>query len=92
MNIKKHIPNTITCLNLLSGAMAVLYMLHEENTEVAVWLIVAAAIFDFFDGLVARALGVSSPIGKDLDSLADVISFGLAPSMILLHELWNRGI
>ena len=92
MNIKKHIPNAITCLNLLSGAMAVLYMLHEENTEVAVWLIIAAAIFDFFDGLVARALGVSSPIGKDLDSLADVISFGLAPSMVLLNGLWDRGV
>ena len=52
MNIKKHIPNTITCLNLLSGAMAVLYMLHEENIEVAVWLIIAAAIFDFFDGTI----------------------------------------
>ena len=87
MNIKKHIPNAITCLNLLSGAMAVLYMLHEENTEVAVGLIIAAAIFDFFDGLVARALGVSSPIGEDLDSLADVISFGLAPSMVLLNGL-----
>lgn len=92
MNIKKHIPNAITCLNLLSGAMAVLYMLHEENTEVAVWLIIAAAIFDFFDGLVARALGVSSPIGKDLDSLADVISFGLAPSVVLLNGLWDRGV
>ena len=92
MNIKKHIPNTITCLNLLSGAMAVLYMLHEENTEVAVWLIIAAAIFDFFDGLVARALGVSSPIGKDLDSLADVVSFGLAPATLVWYTLQGLGI
>ncbi len=89
--IKKHIPNSITCLNLLSGALAIIYTLHEADLEIAAWLIVLAAVFDFFDGLVARALGVSSPIGKDLDSLADVISFGLAPAVMMIHGLWLNG-
>lgn len=89
--IKKHIPNSITCLNLLSGALAIVYTLHEANLAVAGWLIVLAAVFDFFDGLVARVLGVSSPIGKDLDSLADVISFGLAPAIMIVHGLWLNG-
>lgn len=92
MNIKRHIPNMITCLNLLAGSMAVLYILHEEDSTVAVWCIILAAIFDFFDGMIARLLGVSSPIGKDLDSLADVVSFGLAPAMLLLHSLWEQGV
>lgn len=60
--------------------------------DVAAGLIVLAAVFDFFDGLVARALGVSSPIGKDLDSLADVISFGLAPAMLMVQGLWRVGV
>lgn len=90
--IKKHIPNSITCLNLLSGALAVIYCLHEGRLDVAGWLIVLAAVFDFFDGMVARLLGVSSPIGKDLDSLADVLSFGLAPAVIMVHALWQVGV
>lgn len=91
MNIKRHIPNAITCLNLLSGAVAIVYALHELELGVATGLIILAAVFDFFDGLVARALGVSSPIGKDLDSLADVISFGLAPAVLILHTLLQEG-
>lgn len=89
--IKKHIPNSITCLNLLSGALAIIYILREGNLEVASWLIILAAVFDFFDGLIARALGVSSPIGKDLDSLADIISFGLAPALLVSQALWSSG-
>lgn len=89
--IYKHIPNAITCLNLLSGSLSIVYTLHEGDMQVAACLIVLAAIFDFFDGLVARALGVSSPIGKDLDSLADVISFGLAPAILVLNVLLLQG-
>lgn len=59
--------------------------------QMATMLILLAAVFDFFDGLVARALGVSSPIGKDLDSLADVISFGLAPAILILYTLLTSG-
>lgn len=87
MQIKKHIPNAITCCNLLSGVAAVLLTLRYEQPELAAWCIVLAAVFDFFDGLLARALGVSSPIGKDLDSLADVVSFGLAPSVLVWAQL-----
>lgn len=90
--VKKHIPNTITLLNLLSGGLSIVYTLHEGKVEMAVYLIILAAIFDFFDGLVARALGVSSPIGKDLDSLADVISFGLAPALVMVYSLWQAGV
>ncbi len=92
--IKRHIPNTITCLNLLSGALAIIFVLKEGRLGLELWapmLIILAAVFDFFDGLVARWLGVSSPIGKDLDSLADVISFGLAPSVLIVQALWQLG-
>ena len=87
MSIKKHIPNAITCANLLSGVFAIVYALKEQNLECAGWCIVLAAVFDFFDGLVARALGVTSPIGKDLDSLADVVSFGVAPALLVYQGL-----
>ena len=89
MSIKKHIPNAITCANLLSGVFAIVYTLKEQNLECAAWCIVLAAVFDFFDGLVARALGVTSPIGKDLDSLADVVSFGVAPALLTYLGLSN---
>lgn len=92
MNIKKHIPNSITCLNLLSGSLAIVVALVEQDLTLASWLVALAALFDFFDGLVARALGVSSPIGKDLDSLADVVSFGVAPAMIMMQGLWGIGV
>ena len=87
MSIKKHIPNTITCANLLSGVLAIVYTLQERNVGCAAWCIGLAAVFDFFDGLVARALGVTSPIGKDLDSLADVVSFGVAPALLVYQGL-----
>lgn len=80
MSIKKYIPNTITCLNLLSGTMAVMTA-YEANYGLTVLFVLLAATFDFFDGFSARMLGVSSAIGKELDSLADLISFGFAPSM-----------
>lgn len=82
MRIKKHIPNAITCLNVLSGSLSVLLAIYGMLTE-AVILMVLAAIFDFLDGMVARLLKAYSPMGKELDSLADVISFGLAPGMVM---------
>lgn len=90
--MKKHIPNLLTCGNLLAGSLAVAFTLYHHRADVAMALIVLAAIFDFFDGLVARALGVSSPIGKDLDSLADVVSFGLAPATLVWYTLQGLGI
>ena len=84
--MKKHIPNTITCLNLISGCIAT-YWAFQGNYELALLFIVIGAVFDFFDGMVARLLHVSSPIGKELDSLADDITFGFAPSAIVFSFL-----
>jgi|SRR6185312_2951945 len=80
--IKRNIPNSITSLNLLFGCIAIIYALHNRLAD-ASWMIVYAAIADFFDGMAARLLKVNSPIGKELDSLADVVSFGVAPGMII---------
>ncbi|PDP60468.1 CDP-diacylglycerol--serine O-phosphatidyltransferase, partial [Prevotella intermedia] len=86
MAIKKHIPNTITCCNLVSGCVAIAYA-FSGNVELSFTWIIIGAVFDFFDGMSARLLNVSSPIGKELDSLADIVTFGVAPSTILFSEL-----
>lgn len=84
--MRRHIPNTITCCNLLSGCVAAMYA-FEGMYLFAFVFIIAGAVFDFFDGLSARALKVSSPIGKELDSLADVITFGFAPAAMVFSWL-----
>ena len=84
--MRRHIPNTITCCNLLSGCVAAMYA-FEGMYPFAFVFIIAGAVFDFFDGLTARALKVSSPIGKELDSLADVITFGFAPAAMVFSWL-----
>ena len=84
--MKKHIPNLVTLLNLLSGTIALLLVvLHEPAT--ALWFVVASLVFDFSDGLLARMLKARSEVGKQLDSLADVVSFGLVPSMMIFMVL-----
>ncbi|MDR0667471.1 MAG: CDP-alcohol phosphatidyltransferase family protein [Prevotellaceae bacterium] len=80
------VPNTITSLNLLCGCMAVVLALRGWS-DYAVYLIAAAAVFDFCDGLSARLLHAYSELGKQLDSLADAISFGLAPAALLHYKL-----
>ena len=80
--VTKHIPNTLTSCNLISGCIAIVFAL-SANYTMALTFIVVGAVFDFFDGMSARLLGVSSPIGKELDSLADVITFGVAPSSMI---------
>lgn len=87
--IKRNFPNTLTCCNLICGCIATGCAFYG-NYQWAVMMIVFGAVFDFFDGMVARLLGVSSAIGKELDSLADVVTFGVAPSSILFflfHEV-----
>lgn len=84
--MKKHIPNTITCCNLISGCIAT-YFAFQSDYRLALLFIVLGAVFDFFDGMVARLLHVSSPIGKELDSLADDITFGFAPSAMIFSYL-----
>ena len=84
--ITKHIPNTITCCNLLSGCLAVMAAFHADAWHTLLW-VVAGAIFDFCDGLSARLIKAYSPLGKELDSLADLVTFGLAPAMLCLMTL-----
>ena len=84
--MKKHIPNTITCCNLISGCIAT-WFAFQGDFPMALLMIIVGAVFDFFDGMTARLLGVSSPIGKELDSLADDITFGFAPSAIVFSYL-----
>ena len=84
--MRRHIPNTITCCNLLSGCVAATYAFEGIYT-IAFVCIIMGAVFDFFDGLTARALKVSSPIGKELDSLADVVTFGFAPAAMVFSWL-----
>ena len=88
MSVKKHIPNAITCCNLFSGCIACVMAL-DENFESAMLFIVLGAVFDFFDGMVARLLGVSSPLGVQMDSLADDITFGLAPATVIFSFMKN---
>ena len=94
--VTKHIPNTLTSCNLISGCIAIVFAL-SANYTMALTFIVVGAVFDFFDGMSARLLGVSSPIGKELDSLADVVTFGVAPSSMIYTLLltldksgWNE--
>lgn len=84
--MKKHIPNSITCCNLISGCIATAFAFTGEAKIALLWIIIGA-VFDFFDGMTARLLHVSSPIGKELDSLADDITFGVAPSTIIFTQL-----
>lgn len=80
--ITRHIPNMVTCCNLFSGCIAAVMAL-QSNYEAAILFIILGAVFDFFDGMLARLLNVSGPLGKELDSLADDITFGFAPSAIV---------
>ena len=84
MKILKHIPNALTCTSLLFGCYACILALSGDYLR-AMIVVVIAALFDFLDGFAARLLNAFSPIGKDLDSLSDMVSFGLAPGMILFN-------
>lgn len=86
MNIKKHIPNAITCGNLLCGCFGIESSFLGQ-LDLAFYFVILAAVLDFFDGFAARMLKVSSPIGKDLDSLADMVTFGVLPGFIMFRML-----
>jgi CDP-diacylglycerol---serine O-phosphatidyltransferase len=81
--MKKHIPNAITCLNLLSGCIGIVFAFDSELFIYSCYAIFIAAVFDFCDGLAARIFKSHSEIGKELDSLADMVSFGVLPSIIV---------
>ncbi|MCK5846591.1 MAG: CDP-diacylglycerol--serine O-phosphatidyltransferase [Bacteroidales bacterium] len=86
--MKKHIPNIITLLNLFSGVSGIVSAMNG-HWELAFWLMIAGAGFDFFDGMVARLLKVSGPLGAELDSLSDMVTFGVLPSIIMYNMLLN---
>ena len=91
MNIIRHIPNTITSMNLLCGVLGVIASLNGR-LELGFELMILAAVFDFCDGLAARLLKAYSEIGKELDSLADDVSFGVLPAVMLYQisgtDIW----
>jgi CDP-diacylglycerol--serine O-phosphatidyltransferase len=84
--MKKHIPNILTLANLFTGCVGIVYTFNN-NLAYAAYAIWIAALFDFLDGFSARLLKVSSPIGKELDSLADMVTFGALPSFILFKMM-----
>ncbi len=84
MSLLRHIPNMLTIGNLLCGCLGIISISGNYPIEPA-YFIWAAGVFDFFDGFAARLLKVSSPIGKELDSLADMVSFGVLPAMAMYH-------
>jgi CDP-diacylglycerol--serine O-phosphatidyltransferase len=84
--IKRHIPNALTCANLLSGCIGVVFAFNNR-LDLAAYAVLISGIFDFFDGNFARMLNVKSPIGKELDSLADMVSFGFLPGAVMFKLL-----
>ena len=82
MNIKRHIPNALTCGNLVSGCFSILFLTLDMPLKAAIMIFIAG-LFDFLDGFSARLLQAHSPIGADLDSLSDMVSFGIAPGFIM---------
>ncbi len=92
--MRQHIPNAVTCANLFSGCMGI-YFSMNNRLDYAAFMIAIAAVFDFFDGFIARLLHVKSDLGVQLDSLADMVSFGVLPGMILfqlMHSVLPEGI
>jgi len=89
--VLKHIPNAITSLNLASGCIAIVFAFQGAYMTAACF-IALAAIFDFFDGFAARLLKAYSPMGKELDSLADVVSFGVAPGIMVYSYISDLSV
>src|ERR1041384_8863559 len=92
MFLLRHLPNALTCCNLLCGVFGIVILMDSSHNHefldfcnLIPWLVWAACVFDFLDGFAARMLKVSSPIGKELDSLADMVTFGVLPALYILH-------
>ena len=86
--IKRNIPNIITLANLTCGLFAIIFA-FQGDLKVASFCVFLGAFFDFFDGLAARLLKVSGELGKQLDSMADMVTFGVAPGFILYHWMFD---
>ncbi|MBP3258002.1 MAG: CDP-diacylglycerol--serine O-phosphatidyltransferase [Bacteroidales bacterium] len=91
MTLKKYIPNSITSMNALAGTIGVVFALHGRP-DYAFICMLAASVFDFCDGLAARLLDAYSPMGKELDSLADMVSFGVLPAVMLIGTMQLKGV
>jgi len=89
MNLLRHLPNALTCGNLFCGCIGILFAV-QYSTVTAAYFVWAACVFDFFDGFAARALNYSSPIGKELDSLADMVSFGVLPAITVFSLIESQ--
>lgn len=87
----RHIPNLITCLNLLTGVTGIVWIFQFDHRQ-AIYFILIAGLFDFFDGFSARLLKVQSPMGKELDSLADMVSFSTLPALFLFVHLQQQNM
>ena len=88
--IKRNIPNFLTCGSIVTGSLGIVAVFTNSHAN-AIYFVLVAGVFDFLDGLVARALKVSSPMGKELDSLSDMVSFGALPALYLFVLLQNIG-
>lgn len=88
MNLKKHLPNAITLINLFCGCIALVFA-SDNNFEMAFFFVCLGIFFDFFDGFFARLFNVSSPLGLQLDSLADMVTSGLTPGFVMFKMLSN---
>jgi CDP-diacylglycerol---serine O-phosphatidyltransferase len=82
----KHLPNFLTCCNLVCGCLGIITLLEDADIPIA-YFVWAACLFDFLDGFAARLLKISSPIGKELDSLADIVSFGALPALFMYESI-----
>jgi len=92
MSVKKYIPNAITSLNLVCGVTGIWFAFVQGDCRTAFYLMLAAVVFDFCDGLAARLLGAWSEIGKQLDSLSDLVSFGVLPAAIMMTTYSHMGL
>lgn len=90
MIILRHIPNLLTSCNLLTGLIGIITV-FQGNHHLAIYYVIVAGVFDFFDGFAARLLGVKSEIGKELDSLADMVSFAVLPTVYIFTQLQLSG-
>ena len=89
MNIKKHIPNLITLLNLFSGCIALVFA-FESDFAMSFYFVSLGIFLDFFDGFFARLFNVSSPLGLQLDSLADMVTSGAVPGLVMYQMMSNN--